>query len=84
MRSFLTSRGIELPAALRELGLADAEDTPRLKLSATLLPSLRAAAESSVRRFHLDAPDCFREPSAPELLPVLARAVWSDRTVELS
>ncbi|MGW3340070.1 helix-turn-helix transcriptional regulator [Streptomyces sp. NPDC001009] len=73
-----------LPSALRDLGLSDAADTARLKLSATLLPSLRAAAESSVRRFHLDAPAWFREPSAPELLPELARAVWSDRTVRLS
>jgi len=73
-----------LPTALRDLGLSDAADTARLKLSATLLPSLRAAAESSVRRFHLDAPAWFREPSAPELLPELARAVWSDRTVELA
>ncbi|MGY5012846.1 helix-turn-helix transcriptional regulator [Streptomyces sp. 900105755] len=72
-----------LPTALRDLGLSDAADTARLKLSATLLPSLRAAAESSVRRFHLDAPAWFREPSAPEVLPELARAVWSDRTVEL-
>ncbi|MFF0711901.1 helix-turn-helix transcriptional regulator [Streptomyces bauhiniae] len=73
-----------LPSALRDLGLSDAADTARLKLSATLLPSLRAAAESSVRRFHLDAPAWFREPSAPELLPELARAVWSDRTVEIT
>ncbi|WP_369382521.1 helix-turn-helix transcriptional regulator [Streptomyces sp. cg36] len=73
-----------LPAALRDLGLSDAADTARLKLSATLLPSLREAAESSARRFHLDAPAWFREPSAPELLPELARAVWSDRTVELT
>ncbi|MGW2491436.1 helix-turn-helix transcriptional regulator [Streptomyces sp. NPDC001606] len=73
-----------LPTALRDLGLSNAADTARLKLSATLLPSLRAAAESSVRRFHLDAPAWFREPSAPELLPELARAVWSDRTVELT
>jgi len=73
-----------LPAALRDLGLSDAADTARLKLSATLLPSLRAAAESSARRFHLDAPAWFREPSAPELLPELARAVWADRTVELT
>ncbi|MFD4604965.1 helix-turn-helix transcriptional regulator [Streptomyces sp. NPDC058464] len=72
-----------LPTALRDLGLSAAADTARLKLSATLLPSLRAAAESSVRRFHLDAPAWFREPAAPELLPALARAVWSDRTVEL-
>ncbi|MEU2832012.1 WYL domain-containing protein [Streptomyces lavendulae] len=72
-----------LPTALRDLGLSGPADTARLKLSATLLPSLRAAAESSVRRFHLDAPAWFREPSAPELLPELARAVWSDLTVGL-
>ncbi|MEU3369208.1 WYL domain-containing protein [Streptomyces sp. NPDC006660] len=73
-----------LPAALRDLGLADAADTARLKLSATLLPSVRAAAESSVRRFHLDAPAWFREPVTPEVLPELARAVWADRAVELT
>ncbi|MET9607891.1 WYL domain-containing protein [Streptomyces sp. NPDC006512] len=73
-----------LPGALRDLGLSDAAGTARLKLAATMLPSLRAAAESSARRFHLDAPAWFREPSAPELLPELARAVWSDRTVELT
>ncbi|EFL19599.1 WYL domain-containing protein [Streptomyces sp. C] len=73
-----------MPAALRDLGLSGAADAARLKLSATLLPSLRAAAESSVHRFHLDAPAWFREPSAPELLPELARAVWADRTVELA
>ncbi|MFF6999743.1 helix-turn-helix transcriptional regulator [Streptomyces sp. NPDC008313] len=73
-----------LPTALQDLGLSDAADTARLKLTATLLPSVRAAAESSVRRFHLDAPAWFREPSTPELLPELARAVWSDRTIELT
>ncbi|MGW8777351.1 helix-turn-helix transcriptional regulator [Streptomyces sp. NPDC055796] len=73
-----------VPSALRDLGLADAAGAARLKLTATLLPSVRAAAESSVRRFHLDAPAWFREPPTPELLPELARAVWADRTVELS
>ena len=73
-----------LPAALRDLGLADAADAARLKLSAMLLPSLRAAAQSSADRFHLDAPAWFRAPSAPGLLPDLARAVWSDRAVELA
>ncbi|MFF4364865.1 helix-turn-helix transcriptional regulator [Streptomyces sp. NPDC001594] len=73
-----------LPSALRDLGLSDAAQTARLKLTATLLPSLRQAAESSVRRFHLDAPAWFREPAAPPLLPELARAVWADRPVELS
>ncbi|MFD8141913.1 helix-turn-helix transcriptional regulator, partial [Streptomyces sp. NPDC059708] len=73
-----------LPSALRDLGLSDAAQTARLKLTATLLPSVRQAAESSVRRFHLDAPAWFREPATPELLPELARAVWADRAVELS
>ncbi|MFD5921084.1 helix-turn-helix transcriptional regulator [Kitasatospora sp. NPDC058201] len=73
-----------VPTALRDLGLSDAASAARLKLTATLLPSVRTAAESSVRRFHLDAPAWFREPEAPRLLPELARAVWSDRTVELT
>ncbi|MDT0267415.1 WYL domain-containing protein [Streptomyces sp. DSM 44915] len=73
-----------LPTALQDLGLADAADTARLKLTATLLPAVRAAAESSTRRFHLDAPAWFREPTTPHLLPELARAVWADRTVELT
>ncbi|MEU8464582.1 WYL domain-containing protein [Streptomyces sp. NPDC029003] len=73
-----------LPTALRDLGLSDAAGTARLKLAATLLPSVREAAESSVRRFHLDAPAWFSEPPSPPLLPELARAVWADRAVELS
>ncbi|MFF4345071.1 helix-turn-helix transcriptional regulator [Kitasatospora sp. NPDC001540] len=73
-----------VPSALQDLGLSDAAETARLKLTATLLPSVRRAAESSVRRFHLDAPAWFREPAAPDLLPELARAVWADRPVELS
>ncbi|RSS53611.1 YafY family protein [Streptomyces sp. WAC06614] len=73
-----------LPSALQDLGLSAAADTARLKLTATLLPSVRAAAESSVRRFHLDAPAWFREPSTPEVLPELARAVWADRAVSLA
>ncbi|MER7761126.1 WYL domain-containing protein [Streptomyces sp. NPDC097619] len=73
-----------LPSALRDLGLSDAAETARLKLTATLLPSVRQAAESSVRRFHLDAPAWFREPATPALLPELARAVWADRLVALT
>ncbi|QNE79685.1 WYL domain-containing protein (plasmid) [Streptomyces finlayi] len=73
-----------LPSALQDLGLSDAAATARLKLTATLLPSVRQAAESSVRRFHLDAPAWFREPATPALLPELARAVWADRAVKLS
>ncbi|MET9529151.1 WYL domain-containing protein [Streptomyces sp. NPDC006649] len=70
-----------LPGALREMGLDDAASAARLKVSAALLPSLRDAPASAARRFHLDAPGWYQEPSTPALLPPLADAVWSDRRV---
>lgn len=68
-----------VPGALREMGLEDAASAARLKVSAALLPSLRDASRSAAQRFHLDAPAWFREPETPELLPVIAEAVWEDR-----
>ncbi|MDK0519083.1 WYL domain-containing protein [Streptomyces sp. ML-6] len=70
-----------LPSALRDMGLEDAASAARLKVSAALLPSLRDASDSAARRFHLDAPGWYQEPATPELLPVLAEAVWDDRLV---
>lgn len=70
-----------LPSALREMGLADAGDAARLKVSAALLPSLRDASAGAARRFHLDAPGWYQEPVTPALLPAVAGAVWDDRTV---
>ncbi|MCH0543361.1 WYL domain-containing protein [Streptomyces sp. MUM 203J] len=70
-----------VPGALREMGLEDAASAARLKVSAALLPSLRDASESAAQRFHLDAPGWYQEPGTPELLPVLAEAVWGDRMV---
>ncbi|MFB7917579.1 helix-turn-helix transcriptional regulator [Streptomyces sp. NPDC056061] len=70
-----------LPSALREMGLEDAASAARLKVSAALLPSLRNASDSAARRFHLDAPGWYQEPVTPELLPVVAEAVWDDRMV---
>ncbi|MEU3268982.1 helix-turn-helix transcriptional regulator [Streptomyces bacillaris] len=70
-----------LPSALREMGLEDAASAARLKVSAALLPSLRDASSSAARRFHLDAPSWYHEPETPELLPVIADAVWDDRLV---
>ncbi|MGW7288040.1 helix-turn-helix transcriptional regulator [Streptomyces sp. NPDC054847] len=70
-----------LPGALRDMGLEDAASAARLKVSAALLPSLRNAPDSAARRFHLDAPGWYQEPKTPELLPVLAEAVWDDRRV---
>ncbi|WP_030743787.1 YafY family protein [Streptomyces sp. NRRL S-31] len=70
-----------VPGALREMGLADVASAARLKASAALLPALRDAPETAAQRFHLDAPAWFREPETPGLLPVLAGAVWADRSV---
>ncbi|MCP9960729.1 WYL domain-containing protein [Streptomyces somaliensis] len=71
-----------VPGALREMGLDDAASAARLKVSAALLPSLRDAPEAAAQRFHLDAPGWYREPETPELLPVIARAVWDDRLLD--
>ncbi|MFE2585686.1 helix-turn-helix transcriptional regulator, partial [Streptomyces sp. NPDC059378] len=68
-----------VPGALREMGLEDAASAARLKVSAALLPSLRDASSSAARRFHRDAPSWYHEPETPELLPVIADAVWDDR-----
>ncbi|KQX53276.1 MULTISPECIES: WYL domain-containing protein [unclassified Streptomyces] len=70
-----------LPGALRDMGLADAASSARLKVSAALLPSLRDAPASAARRFHLDAPGWYQEPETPELLAPLAEAVWDDLPV---
>ncbi|MFE3856888.1 helix-turn-helix transcriptional regulator [Streptomyces griseorubiginosus] len=70
-----------VPGALREMGLEDAASAARLKVSAALLPSLSDASRTAAQRFHLDAPGWFTEPKSPELLPVVAEAVWDDRRV---
>ncbi|MFJ7072756.1 helix-turn-helix transcriptional regulator [Streptomyces sp. NPDC098781] len=70
-----------VPGALREMGLEDAASAARLKVSAALLPSLRDASRTATQRFHLDAPNWFKEPKTPELLPAVADAVWDDRRI---
>ncbi|GAA2313017.1 WYL domain-containing protein [Streptomyces kunmingensis] len=73
-----------VPGALREMGLDDAASAARLKVSAALLPSLRDASRTAAQRFHLDAPGWFQEPRTPELLPVIAEAVWDDRVIRVA
>ncbi|MFF3905169.1 helix-turn-helix transcriptional regulator [Streptomyces sp. NPDC001848] len=70
-----------VPGALREMGLQDVASAARLKVSAALLPSLRDAPRTAAQRFHLDAPDWFKEPGTPALLPAVADAVWDDRRI---
>ncbi|KAF4407238.1 MULTISPECIES: helix-turn-helix transcriptional regulator [Streptomyces] len=71
-----------VPSALREMGLHDAGSAARLKVAAALLPELRDAPAGAAQRFHLDAPGWWQEPATPELLPVVAEAVWGDRLLE--
>lgn len=68
-----------VPAALHDMGLADAASAARLKVSAALLPELGDAPASAAQRFHLDAPAWWRSGDPPELLPAVADAVWDDR-----
>ncbi|MCC3779718.1 YafY family protein [Streptomyces sp. UNOB3_S3] len=68
-----------VPAALRDMGLADAASAARLKVSAALIPELSDAPTSAAQRFHLDAPAWWRPGDPPELLPAVADAVWDDR-----
>ncbi|MFB6643989.1 YafY family protein [Streptomyces chartreusis] len=70
-----------VPGALREMGLEDTASAARLKVSAALMPSLRDASRTAAQRFHLDAPNWFKEPKTPELLPAVADAVWDDRRI---
>ncbi|WP_055489690.1 YafY family protein [Streptomyces sp. TP-A0356] len=70
-----------VPGAVREMGLQDAASAARLKVSAALLPSLRDASRTAAQRFHLDAPNWFKEPETPGLLPAVADAVWDDRRI---
>ncbi|MFQ6196264.1 helix-turn-helix transcriptional regulator [Streptomyces sp. NPDC000405] len=70
-----------VPAALRDMGLADAASAARLKVAAALVPALSDAPVSAAQRFHLDAPAWWHSGEPPELLPAVADAVWDDRRV---
>ena len=72
-----------LPGPAAELGLADALATARLKLLAALPPTLQPNAERIAARFHLDPGAWFHEADALPSLPVVARAVWSERMLKL-
>ncbi|WP_405143730.1 YafY family transcriptional regulator [Sphaerisporangium sp. NBC_01403] len=72
-----------LAGPMRDMGLADAVSSARLKVLAALPPGLRDASARAGQRFHLDTPGWFADADPPPLLADLARAVWQDRVVEL-
>ncbi|HEV7491003.1 MAG TPA: YafY family protein [Rhodanobacteraceae bacterium] len=72
-----------LPGPAAELGLADALATARLKLLAALPANLQPGAERIAARFHLDPGAWFQDVDPLPSLPVIARAVWSERMLTL-
>ncbi|GAA0955429.1 YafY family protein [Actinocorallia libanotica] len=73
--------GLDGPAD--QMGLADVVASTRLKLLAALPEPLRQAPERTGRRFHLDVPGWWTDAEAPPLLVELARAVRTDREIEI-
>jgi predicted DNA-binding transcriptional regulator YafY len=69
---------VGVPAAAAELGLGAVLAAAQVKVRSTLPPALRAAAEATAARFHLDAPGWFRRGEAPDALPTVAAACWDD------
>jgi predicted DNA-binding transcriptional regulator YafY len=72
-----------LPGPAAELGLADALATARVKLLAALPASLQPNAERIAARFHLDPGAWFQDADPLPSLPIIARAVWSERMLAL-
>lgn len=72
-----------LPGPAAELGFAKAVSTARLKLLAALPPTLQPSAERIAARFHLDPGIWFQHAVALPSLPVIARAVWTERMLKL-
>jgi predicted DNA-binding transcriptional regulator YafY len=72
-----------LPGPAAELGLADALATARVKLLAALPASLQPNAERIAARFHLDPGVWFQDADPLPSLPIIARAVWSERMLTL-
>lgn len=72
-----------LPGPAAQLGLADILFTARLKLMAALPASVQPQAQRIATRFHLDPTAWFHGTDPPPSLPMVARAVWSERMLKL-
>jgi predicted DNA-binding transcriptional regulator YafY len=70
-----------VPGPAGEMGLSELLEGARLKVLAALPPDMRDAHATAAQRFHLDAPNWFRQADPPALLADLARATWTDRVL---
>jgi predicted DNA-binding transcriptional regulator YafY len=73
--------GLSGPASA--LGLGAAMVAAQNKLLSAMPPHLRASAEQMRARFHLDAPAWFAQGEQPELLPIVAKAVWTQTAIRI-
>ena len=70
-----------LPGPATELGLAELLASARVKLLAAMPSGARTERLSA--RFHLDPLGWFRASENSELLPSIARATWSERSLDI-
>jgi predicted DNA-binding transcriptional regulator YafY len=73
-----------MPGPLDELGLGGVSDAAQRKLLAALPAAGRATAERVRQRVHVDATGWDRAPRRMTWLPVVARAVWGERRMEMT
>lgn len=85
----LTSReavallALDVPDALAGLGLGTAVAAAHAKVSASLPAQLQEQAQMVAGRFHLDAAAWFRSPDDADALPAVAKAVWTQRRLDV-
>lgn len=72
-----------LPGAAEDLGLSEGLIGAKLKLLAALPPETREGAERVGARFHLDPVGWYRSSEAADLLPGVAEAVWTARSIRI-
>lgn len=73
-----------LPGAAADLGLGALVTGARLKLMSALPPELRDRATRIAERFHLDTPGWYGEDEPAPYLPVVADAVWNERSLRFT
>jgi predicted DNA-binding transcriptional regulator YafY len=69
---------------LADLGLAKAQDETLLKLFAALPLMHRREAERMHQRFYIDPANWFQIVETPSIFPLIQRAVWEDRQLQVT
>ncbi|SRR5579862_798025 len=72
-----------LPGPAAQLGLAEALELARLKVTAALPAKVQPGADRIAARFHLDPVGWFRAAEPLPSLQTVARAVWNERYLAL-